>query len=75
MSWLWVVPVGIVGSAPLLAAMAARRLRLAVADLDADTAHLAQLRLEIIALRSDADALQRRLVNRRAASGPPVDDR
>lgn len=75
MSWIWVVPVGIIGSAPLLTAMAARRLRLAVAGIDADAAQLAQLRHEIIGLRSDADALQRRLVSRRAASGPPVDDR
>ena len=75
MSWLWVVPVGIAGSAPMLAALAARRLRLAVAGLDAETAHLAQLRQEIFGLRSDADALQHRLVSRRAASGPPVDDR
>lgn len=75
MSWLWVVPVGIVGSAPLLAAMAARRLRLAVAGLDADAAQLARLRHEIVVLRNDADALQRRLVSRRAASGPSVDDR
>ncbi len=75
MSWLWVVPVGIIGSAPMLAAMAARRLRFAVAGLDADAAQLAQLRQEIVGLRGDADALQRRLVSRRAASGPPVDDR
>ncbi len=75
MSWLWLVPVGIIGSAPMLAAMAARRLRLAVAGLDSDAAQLAQLRHETIGLRSDADALLSRLVSRRAASGPPVDDR
>ena len=75
MSWLWVVPVGIIGSAPLLAAMAARRLRFAVAGLDADAAQLAQLRQEIVGLRTDADALLSRLVGRRAPSGPPVDDR